>query len=228
MTREEQRSIINGITRAARVALALAALAVAVLLLSGCGPLSVADPSAAPAVGTDLVITVMGRHVAGCHACPVGPSRALTAAHCVDPSPLDPDVPFETLWGESPNGWAGELEAVNGIRGMDLATLRPADTPFASWYTRRVGPPPRGEAVTVVGFSRDKRDPLGRRVVRGEVTSAVAHHLALSAFAGFGSSGGCVLDSRGELVGIVSAAMAVGKGVDEKYATVAVGVWRDE
>lgn len=197
-------------------------LLLATLAACGCGPLTVTGP-ATPGPDTSAVVSVIGRFVAGCHVCPVGEREALTAAHCVDLRPFDSGVPAFGLRGEAPNGWRGSFtgDALMSFTA-DVATLRPSPA-FTHWY-RRGARPTRGDVVSVVGWSRSGDDPLGRRVVLGKVTSVTAGHLGLTAYAGPGSSGGCVLSAAGEVVGIVTMAVTIGI---EKYATVAAGVWQE-
>jgi S1-C subfamily serine protease len=216
MTRRDWRELAQILL----VALLLGGL---ISMLGGCAAVTVtthAAPRLDAPVDTSHVVTTMGRFVGGCHACPTDAGEALTAAHCVDVAPLDNTVAFYPLEGESPAGWRGMLVPAGAKRISDLAILQP-EPAFETWYSR--GPKPaRGDAVTLVGFDKGRKDPLGRKVDKGVVTSVAAGHFTTSAFAGPGSSGGCVLDAQSRVIGIVSAGMRFDEG---QYATVAVGVW---
>ncbi|HYM26318.1 MAG TPA: hypothetical protein VEU08_24040, partial [Vicinamibacterales bacterium] len=80
-------------------------------------------------------------------------------------------------------------------------------------------PPAVGERLTL--FVYDMKHPLEAKPVSVTVENVVAGHVIVTAKARPGSSGGCVLNARGELVAIVSGQLEI----DGQPFGLTVGVW---
>jgi S1-C subfamily serine protease len=128
----------------------------------------------------------------------VGESVVMTANHVVDGCS---SASIHTTTGRWINArtWTGWLD---GKRDLDVATLKlaePADAEYIfSLRTRQI---PIGGSIAVLGH------PLGEGVstINGRVIArAAGQHLVLRALGAQGASGGPVVDSIGDVVGLVN------------------------
>lgn len=175
-----------------------------------------------PAPDTRAILQLIGRWGAA-HACPIAEDSALTAAHVVDVRPFDKEVPlYPQLWTNG-YGETGALQAVKAQQQLDGATLEPEE-PFAHFYSIADKAPEPGEWVWFVGYDFEKRDQaFTEHVFKVRVLRVVAHHLILSEAGKPGSSGSCVLNAKGEVVGVNTGGMVL---EDHREVGMAVGVWR--
>lgn len=131
------------------------------------------------------------------HACPISATRALTSAHVVDPRPFDKDVPLTPLRWSDRLGNAGEATPKGVIADSDLALL---DGNFPVVFPLATKAPAEGDKVRMVKFGwRFKFEELQARVVR-----MVGGMIVFDKDSEGGSSGGCVLNEAGEVVGVVA------------------------
>jgi hypothetical protein len=115
--------------------------------------------------------------------------------------------------------------ALNTYR--DLASLCADGPDFPVVGTVAAQPPAVGERVRIVGYDwRNRAAAYATRVWEVKVTRIVARHIVMLEGSDFGSSGSCVLDASGKIVGIMSRLTPV-EGLGSSYAGVAVGVWGD-
>ena len=155
--------------------------------------------------GPDLngVLRVAGRFAWG-HACPTSPITAVTAGHVVDLRPFDRDVsPYALMWSAA--GKTGSLYPVKQDWYRDLAYLVPSDgEEFPVWFKQAEHAPAAADKLYILGYDWSERKKL-MDDKRYEVTAVriVAGHLFYSESSKPGSSGGCVLNADGEIVGIV-------------------------
>lgn len=192
-----------------RVAINAAVVGMLTMSTFGCGR---ARPSVPTAPDTSGVIVAAGRFVAGCQVCPLGADLGITAAHCVDPRPLDDSSPMVPLRGESVN-WHGLLLPEKASMTVDTADLIPVPA-FTFWYDYSEARPTVGDTVTVVGFDVAGSNPFARRISTGRILGVYAGHLIMTAHTGHGSSGSCVLDQSGHAIGIVVAGTTTDSGRD--------------
>lgn len=184
----------------------------------------VGDLGAAPTVpNTDAILSVIGRFNMA-HACPIAADLALTNAHVTDLRPFDPSVPLYGGRYSSPNAQTGWLRPVSVRTFEDLATVAPY-APFKEWYPVASAEPEPGSEVWWVAYNRKNRgSALKRQVFHARVVAVAAGHVALDETTPPGSSGSCVLDVAGRVVGVI----AFGEPqYDGSEATVIVGVWGD-
>jgi hypothetical protein len=196
-------------------------LLLASLMLSGCSAKTVfvKEPEYPDTTG---VLALMGK-AAIAHACAIGPYEALTAAHVIDPRPFDPSFPLVgARWS------AGNLSGL-AIPGyvwaeVDIGTLT-SQEPFPKFYERVDSAPELGESLYLVQYSWQSADKaFADKVLEVTVKRVVAGHVIFDPSGEGGSSGSCLLNQAGKLVGINIA----GKGVGfNEEVGIAVGLWGD-
>lgn len=172
-----------------------------------------------PAPDTSRIVALVNGSMA--HACPIGPEYALTARHV---------VLHETVFGSKPVAyrgsnveWASYLEHDFASDFEDAGMLKASRTPFPSWYRMATQAPQPGDRLWWVGF--DWRKPsvaFAERVFSGKVLRIVAGIVIVDEPTPSGSSGSCVLNAAGEVVGIVSFRMETDNG--QEVAGI-VGLW---
>jgi hypothetical protein len=196
-------------------------LLLAGVMLSGCSAKTVLvkEPEHPDTTG---VLALMGK-TAIAHACAIGPREALTAAHVMEPRPLEPSVPLVgSRWS------AGTLSgrAVPGYvwAEVDIVTLSSLDA-FPKYYERVDSAPEPGETLWLVQYSWESADKaFADKVLEVTVKRVVAGHVIFDPSGEGGSSGSCLLNKVGKLVGINIA----GKGVGfNEEVGIAVGLWGD-
>jgi hypothetical protein len=207
--------LVSLLTAAAMKRFGLAAL-LALAMASGAYP---DQPKSTP--DTAKIISVSGRFSLA-QACPVAPDIAITAAHVVDPRPFDRSTPAFPVRGESVDGfWT--LQTWRLFYVEDLALMEPVEGKFPRFYQIAEKAPLPGERLWWMGydFSNQKR-AFQRREFSSEVLAVVAGLIILKNDTPQGTSGSCVLNSKGEVVGILS----FGKDLDNKDSvTGVIGIW---
>lgn len=190
-------------------------------LLMGCASKRPTDISGSVEVAPDTsaVLHLVGQeHVA--QACPIGPERALTNAHVVKGA--RPDEQWKPYSWHTSQG-LGLAGAVRVARWRDLAEVIPTGGTFPRWYPVAATPPLPGERVWFVGYDwRDRPRAFTPRIFPAIVERVEGPLLILFPAGTPGSSGSCVLNTRGEVVAI----NAAGKDIEDGTVVgVAVGVW---
>lgn len=175
-------------------------------------------------------LRLIGRFSAA-HACPVEPRVALTNGHVVDPRPFDASVlpvPFAWSDGTGASGFLVPTRLENGWaleRGRDLARVQPLQEGDVFPYPLRVAAqaPSPGDRVYLLGFDwRNRKSAMADSVIEARVTRVVALHVIFTPSGLPGSSGSCLVNEAGEVVGINEG----GYETDAKdVAGLAVGVW---
>lgn len=198
-----------------------ALLVVLALAFAGCAS---ARPPVATAPDTSRTMALVGRFGVG-HGCPVDPGFVLTASHVVDPHPFDQGAPRQVYRWSDEDGHEGYLEPASNGAGADLAAMTPVGEPLAHWYEIAETRPLPGDTLWLVAFDRSSQDRAFAAVaVPVVVVRVVAGHVVFKPAGTPGSSGSCLLDPSGRVVGINVWGVRVGAFMQSEVG-VAVAVW---
>jgi hypothetical protein len=195
--------------------------AMVVIAAMGCAAAQQRPMTTPAAPDTDAILRLVGRF-GSAHACPISETLALTSAHVADLRPFDPGHPMYPLVWSDGFGHDGNLMPVISFRHRDLALME-SDVPFARWYEIAAEAPAPGERLVALGFDwRKVRRLYAPRVFTAELLRIVARTLIFVEGTERGASGSCVLNARGEVVGINA---WLHEADDGGRGGVAVGVW---
>ena len=179
------------------------------ILISSTSPGKVPDLSGA--------IQLMGKDSMA-HACPVGPEKAFTAAHV---SNEDGTASFYR-WqqGEA----SGVTSGAQSLNSSDLGLLQPKEgRGFPKWYEISQKGPALGEKLWIRGYDfRSGGRAFQPRDWEVHVTRLVAGHIIFDPPVTKGTSGSCILDQSGKVVGVVSATATLANLDD---IGIGVGIW---
>jgi hypothetical protein len=202
-------------------------LAAVILIASGMGCASVhrsAQAVKAPPADADNVLGLIGRTTIA-HACPIGPEELLTAGHVFDPRPLDNSAPLVGASYSTPGGQSGEVIPTWSTLTWDIAFGRPAES-FSRFYAVAKDEPKPGEKLWLASWDFASQDTaFSQPVLEVTVTRLAAGYVILREEIPAGTSGGCVLNARSEVVGIVSMGIPVGSPTDARAVSAIVSVY---
>lgn len=155
--------------------------------------------------------------------CPISDTILFTNAHVADVFPDSMSFPLLSYEFSTDAGQDGKVIPILAAKSRDLAAMEIEEGTFAVYYHRAAAPPQIGERVWFRGYDfRSKKAAYAPRVFSATVTRIVGHHIIMSEAGTPGSSGSCVMNAAGEVVGINS----WGKGVGMTGEVgVAVGLW---
>jgi hypothetical protein len=201
--------------------------ALALAVMTGCAsaPKKAATVFAPPA-DTDAVLGLIGRIGGMAHACPIAADRFITAAHVIDPRPLDNSAPLVGLTYSDNRGSSGVLLPATASRAWDLGFGEP-DPHFTKWYKIAEKAPEPGEKLWLRAWDFSSRDSaFDEPILEVTVLRVKAGYIIASEQIPAGTSGGCVLNAKSEVVGIVSFGMGVGPKLEQVAGIVSVyGDW---
>jgi V8-like Glu-specific endopeptidase len=182
-------------------------LSLAVLFLTA--SMAVADSKKEPTPDLGRVLAMHGRF-SSAQACPIGERRALTAAHVLDIMPFEQNAPLVWYRFESWNLQVrGVAKPILVASATDLGLVELSEP--VEFFPIAERAPEVGERLYWIGFDFDKtRNAMGQKLFSGEVLLVHAGSIIVDAETSPGTSGGCVLNARSEVVGIVSFGMAIG------------------
>lgn len=165
-----------------------------------------------PEPNLEKSVQLIGKSSAA-QACPIAPDMAFTAAHVVDPDTLQ-------RWQQ---GSAYGVTVGWTVReAVDLATIQPKKN-FPEHYNIAKEPPKVGDFLWIRGYDFRKKDnAFGPRDFKVEVLRLVAGHIVVKPTVDHGTSGACMLNATGDVVGIVAKGMSTADG---GAVAVGVGVW---
>jgi V8-like Glu-specific endopeptidase len=174
------------------------------------------------------VLNLMGRFLWG-HACMVAPGWALTNAHIADLMPFDASVPlFGLRFATTDDRYQGYMHPFRASTIDDLAIGSLVDLNEVAMagpvpYTLAEQAPTPGETLYWVGYDWKRRKNVADRLhLNARVLRVVAGHVFMDRTTYPGSSGSCVLNENGELVGLVTGAMSTN---DRGSSAVITGLW---
>lgn len=178
-----------------------------------------------PEPDTSGILDLVGR-LGMAHACPVGPRVAYTNAHVLDINAFNPIDLQPYVW--SAKGTLGFLDVTLGPQavflypGLDLGHFL-SDVPFPMYYPIAKKHPEIGEELFLVNLDwSDKKHAGKQELVKVKVLWAISAHIILDKPGAPGSSGGCILNSSGEVVAINS----WGKELDNhEEIGIGIGIW---
>jgi len=177
-----------------------------------------AEEQKAPDTGG--ILSLFGRF-SFAHGCPIATDRVLTNAHVLDLRPFDRDIPLFPYRFQSDTE-QGQLIGLGASTREDLAWATP--TPLLSFfYPLATDAPAVGDTLYWLSYDRSNRKKgLTRKPLSGKVLRTIVGHIVLDTPTPPGSSGSCVLNSRGEVVGLIAWGLDM---ENTEELTVAVGVW---
>jgi V8-like Glu-specific endopeptidase len=168
---------------------------------------------------TSHILRTIGRYGMA-HACPVLPQVAVTAAHVIAPNQNDPSF-ITRLRFDAPDGVTGLVVPAATSDASDLAIVQLSKP--AHPYPLATAAPSPGETLYWLAYDYSGRKrALRPEVYSGKVLRVIAGNITIDETTPSGSSGSCVLNGRGEVVGIVSWGVGVGQ---TDQVTLAVGVF---
>lgn len=166
---------------------------------------------------TSGVVPVFG-YDTGAHICPISEDTALTARHVVVP-----DSPLEKIKDLTWEGGVVKPSKVSSLQDIAVVTTDGLH-PFSKYYPLAEAMPTVGDVVCLVNFNFDDVDhAYAEAPYCTTISNMVAQHIILKQGGTPGSSGGCVINTKGELVGINVWYREMDK--DSKKAGVVVGAW---
>ncbi len=135
-------------------------------------------------------------------ACPIAPNLALTAAHVIDPAPLNKDAPLVSGFWSNPNiGAAGSFTNPVLLFGADIALI---EGDFKEFFPIAKEAPKLGDILMIQGFDWRKRARIfAPRIWKVKAQYRAGRMLSISENPEIGSSGTCVLNEASEVVGIM-------------------------
>lgn len=149
------------------------------------------------------------------HACPITPHYALTNAHVVD------DKVEGLRWSDELGNW-GVVDKVEADVYSDLALLH-SERPFGRVFEVEHSAPTVGTRVWIASYNRDnKKEAYKDKVVSGPITRVFAGLILFDEDAGPGSSGGCVVNAEGKVLGINEGWVSISQ---TSFLGIAVGLW---
>ena len=155
------------------------------------------------------------------HGCAVN-GLTITNHHMVDKYNKDGDLETVFFRYEFPGGGTGWGKSVKVSKNADLAVVSlDAPPPFGF---AELGPKPEiGDKVYWVEYNFEDPDEAMRRVERrAEVSNVVAGYITADKEVVPGASGGCVYNEAGQVVGLVTFGMGLGRG---RSAIGITGLW---
>jgi len=181
-------------------------------------------PEPEPRPDTNDILKIIGVFGMG-HGCPIASDKAFTNTHVLDPRPEAMDSkPWPARWSQTGLETNTVIEPTRQWMRDDLVlgTLTPKVERF---YHIAANPPAIGERLWWTSYNWDsKKVALAEEQLNGKVLRIVAGYIVIDSPTPHGSSGSCVLNVKGEVVGIVTVRIGT---KSEQVVTGAIGVWGD-
>lgn len=183
-----------------------------------------AQSVAAPPADTSAVLGLIGRGTVS-HGCPIGPNEMLTAGHVFDQRPLDATAPMLGASYGTPSGDAGAVIPTGVETAWDIAYGTPLE-PFRRWYPVAALAPEPGEKLWLNAWDfASQETAFSEPTLEITVSRLKAGYIIARESVPRGTSGGCVLNARGEAVAIVSFGAPVGPLSAAREVSAIVSIW---
>lgn len=137
------------------------------------------------------------------HGCPVTDHLMISARHVLAKDLPDGSFQLDKGMWDDMKGNVGFVEAIRYDEFRDLAIGYSAH-PFAKTFTYATDPLALGDTVYTINFDYDRQEGIvyPNFVIASTYKGPFVGYLLLGESAGFGASGSCVFNSKGEIVGI--------------------------
>jgi hypothetical protein len=199
------------------------------VLLSGCASIGgllpgSRDRSAAPNLSGSIVLMRSGEWGFGlAHGCMVSEDMVLTARHVA--LHYDGRIELPLSYSIEIGGQRGVVRLERSYDDLDLAVMRVYGAAIPQSFYKMAGKPlAEGDTVWVRDFDRDEKMAMKPKDVEATIKTILPQHAILSGWAQPGASGGCVLNSDGDLVGIYTAIIFLADGKSSNSKVTPMGV----
>ncbi len=180
----------------------LAIVAIGIIVAVGCARSHPSEPK--PELdGVVAILRISTPYGLG-HACPVSETSAYTARHVVKPLHGNPEYSVGVTWTDG-DGHSGYAKPFGTDMVRDVAYITPLnDGKFPHAFETATEAPVVGDKLKILGYNYEESKAfLYEKLVVATVTNNVAGLIVMKGNPDHGSSGGCVLNSKNELVGIM-------------------------